>query len=432
MTALLIRGGRVVDPSPGLKDALDHVCDVLIEHGRISKVASSIAVPDGAEVLDATGLVVAPGFIDPHVHLREPGQEYKETVASGTKAAAAGGFTAVACMPNTRPANDERGVTELILTQAARAGFARVYPVACVTKGSKGDEMAEIGELVAAGAVAVTDDGLPVAHPELMRRVLLYTRHFGIPVMQHAEDLKLTGDGVMHEGEWSARLGVPGIPASAEDVMVARDLILVEDTGGRYHLQHLSSARSLELIRQAKAKGLPVTCEASPHHLLLTDQAVADTEFSTDVKMKPPVRSEADRQALIRGLQDGTIDCIATDHAPHHADEKDVEFAVAPFGIVGLETAVSLCLDRLVHPGLITVARLVELMSTAPARILGVPGGTLKEGSVADITLLDLDAPVTVDKTTFHSKGRNTPFHGWTLRGKAVGTILGGRRVWVE
>jgi dihydroorotase len=425
MTALLIRGGRVVDPSQGL----DETRDVLIEDGRISQVAPTISAPAGAAVLDAAGLVVAPGFIDPHVHLREPGQEYKETVATGTKAAAAGGFTAVACMPNTRPVNDERSVTELILTQAARAGFARVYPVAAATKGSKGEEMAEIGELVDAGAVAVTDDGLPIAHPELLRRLFLYTRHFGIPVMQHAEDLKLTGDGVMHEGVWSTRLGMPGIPASAEDVMVARDLILLEDTGGRYHLQHLSSARSLELVRQAKAKNLAVTCEASPHHLLLTDQAVADTEFSTDVKMKPPVRSEADRQALIQGLQDGTIDIIATDHAPHHADEKDVEFQVAPFGIVGLETSVSLCLDRLVHTGLISLSRLVELMSTNPAKLLGVPGGTLAPGSVADVTLLDLDAPVTVDKASFHSKGKNTPFHGWTLRGKAVGTILGGQRV---
>lgn len=428
MTAVLIRGGRVVDPSQGLDDFRD----VLIEAGRIARVAPALGVPDAAEVIDATDLVVVPGFIDPHVHLREPGQEYKEDVASGTRAAAAGGFTAVACMPNTRPVNDERSITELILSQAARAGFARVYPVAAATKGSKGEEMAEIGELVEAGAVAVTDDGLPIAHPELLRRLLLYTRHFGIAVMQHAEDLKLTGEGVMHEGEWSARLGIPGIPSSAEDVMVARDLLLVADTGGRYHLQHLSSARSLELIRQAKAQGLAVTCEASPHHLFLTDRAVADTEFSTDVKMKPPVRSEADRQALLRGLEDGTIDCIATDHAPHHADEKDVEFQVAPFGIVGLETAVSLCLDRLVHPGLITLSRLVELMSTNPAKILGVPGGTLAEGAVADVTLLDLDAPVTVDKTTFHSKGKNTPFHGWTLRGKAVGTILGGRRVVLE
>ncbi len=421
----MVRGGRVIDPSQDL----DRTADLWIEDGVVAGIGDDLDVPEGAEEVDAAGLVVCPGLIDIHVHLREPGHDYKETVRTGTMAAAAGGFTAVACMANTSPVNDNASVTELILRQAERAGFARVYPVGTVSKGMAGEELAEVGEMVRAGAVAISDDGLPVAHPELLRRAFLYARHFDIPLLQHAEDLKLTGDGVMHEGEWSTRLGLPGIPASAEDTLIARDLMLAGDTDGRYHLQHMSTARSVDLVREARARGVRVTCEVSPHHLFLTDQSVADSGFSTDFKMKPPLRSEADRQALVEGLLDGTIDCIASDHAPHHPDEKDVEFSVAPFGILGLETTLSLCLDRLVHAGLLELPRLVELLSTAPAKVLGVPGGSLAEGAPADVTLFDPDAEVTVDKTRFRSKSRNTPFDGWKLRGKAVATIVGGRRV---
>jgi dihydroorotase len=327
------------------------------------------------------------------------------------------------------PVNDNRSITEHILLEAQRAGFARVYPIGAISKGMQGQELAEIGEMVAAGAAAVSDDGLPVMNAELMRRALLYAQHYDIPVIQHAEDLTLTGKGVMHEGEWSTRLGLIGIPGSAEDVMVARDLILTEDTKGRYHVAHLSTARSLDLVRLGRSRGLRVTCEVTPHHLVLTDEEVAKTGFSTHCKMKPPLRSERDRAALVQGLVDGTVDCIASDHAPHHRDEKDVEFDKAPFGILGLETTLSLCLDRFVHAGILTLPRLIELLSTGPARVLGIPGGTLKEGSMADVSIFDLDGEVTIVASGFRSKSRNTPFDGWTLRGRPVATVVGGRRV---
>lgn len=425
MSTLLIHGGRIVDPSQDLDGAFD----LLIEDGAVSKIDGKIRKPKDAETFDASGLVVSPGLIDIHVHLREPGQEYKETVRSGTLAAAAGGFTAVACMANTIPANDSRPITEHILLEARRHGFARVYPIGAVTKGLLGEELSEIGEMVRAGAVAVSDDGKPVMNSELMRRALLYAQHFNIPVIQHAEDLYLSGKGVMHEGEWSTRLGLAGIPGSAEDVMVARDLLLTEDTGGRYHVAHLSTARSLDLVRWGRSKGLNVTCEVTPHHLLMTDEEVAKTGFSTHCKMKPPLRSESDRAAMIEGLVDGTIDCIASDHAPHHPDEKDVEFNAAPFGILGLETTLPLCLDRLVRPGVLSLPRLIELLSTGPARVLGLPGGTLKPGSPADVTLFHPDEEITIRAVDFKSKSRNTPFEGWTLRGRPVATFLGGRKV---
>jgi dihydroorotase len=480
---LLIAGGRLIDPSQGI----DGAYDLLIEDGRVAEVvprgggagterrAGGSLIderragggaggeaggggagaggaggggagagarregrgggrrvgPAGREVewLDAAGLVVSPGLIDMHVHLREPGQEYKETVATGTMAAAAGGFTAVACMANTEPVNDNRSVTEHILVEARRHGFARVHPIGAVSKRLEGEELAEIGEMVRAGAVAVSDDGRPVMNAELMRRALLFAQHFDVPVIQHAEDLHLSGAGVMHEGEWSTRLGLAGIPGSAEDVMVARDLLLLEDTGGRYHVAHLSTARSLEMVRQARRRGLPVTCEVTPHHLVLTDEEVSRSGYSTQCKMKPPLRSEDDRRALLAGLADGTVDAIASDHAPHHADEKDVEFDLAPFGILGLETTLGLCLDRLVRPGLIGLPRLVELLSTGPARVLKLAGGTLRPGSPADVTLFDPEGAVTIEAASFLSRSRNTPFDGWRLRGRPVATLLGGRRV---
>lgn len=425
MPSLLIHGGRIVDPSQDL----DGPYDLLIEDGAVARIDGKIEKPEGAETIDATGLVVTPGLIDIHVHLRQPGQEYKETVRTGTLAAAAGGFTAVACMANTVPVNDNRSITEHILLEARRCGFARVYPIGAISKGMKGEELAEIGDMVEAGAAAVSDDGLPVMNAELMRRALLYAQHYGIPVIQHAEDLTLTGKGVMHEGEWSTRLGLIGIPGSAEDVMVARDLILTEDTGGRYHVAHLSTARSLDLVRLGRSRGLNVTCEVTPHHLVLTDEEVAKTGFSTHCKMKPPLRSGRDREALIQGLVDGTVDCIASDHAPHHQDEKDVEFDKAPFGILGLETTLSLCLDRFVHAGILGLPRLVELLSTGPARVLGIPGGTLKPGSPADVSIFDLDGEVTIVAASFRSKSRNTPFDGWKLRGRPVATVVGGQRV---
>ncbi|HUP23491.1 MAG TPA: dihydroorotase [Thermoanaerobaculia bacterium] len=422
---LLLRGGRVVDPTQDLDDRLD----VLLEDGKVAALERSIEA-EGAEVVDAAGKVVTPGLIDVHVHLREPGQEYKETVLTGTRAAAAGGFTAVACMANTVPPNDCRSVTEHILGEAQRSGFARVYPVGAVSKGLQGEELAEVGELVDAGVVAISDDGRPVWHPELMRCALLYARHFDVPVVQHAQDRELSGAGVMHEGGASARLGVAGIPAVAEDAMVARDLLLVEDTGGRYHLQHLSSARSLELIRRARDQGLAVTCEVTPHHLLLDDEDVFESGLDPNFKMNPPLRAARDREALIAGLRAGFIDLIASDHAPHHPDEKEIDFVDAPFGIVGLETTVSLCLDRLVGRGLVPLRRLVELLSCAPARAFGLPGGTLRPGSPADVTLIDLEREVVVAPSAFQSKSRNTPFAGWKLRGAPAGTVVGGKLVW--
>jgi dihydroorotase len=368
-----------------------------------------------------------------HVHLREPGQEHKETVATGVAGAVAGGFTAVACMPNTEPVNDHAGVTEFILAKAAAAGLARVYPIGAVSRGSCGEHLADLAELRNAGCVAVSDDGRPVATALLMRRALEYATAFNMPVIDHCEDQTLKADGVAHEGFVAAALGLRGIPAAAEAVMVQRDATLAAMTGGRVHIAHLSSRLSLDAVRVGKDRGVAITCEVTPHHFTLTDAALeGPIPYDTNLKMNPPLREEADRDAMLAGLADGAVDAIATDHAPHHPDEKHVEFDRAPFGILGLETAVPLCLDRLVHRGLVSLTRFVELLSVNPARILGVEGGTLAPGAAADLTVLVPDARVVVDPSRQKSKSRNTPFAGWELRGGVVATIVGGRIVHVN
>jgi dihydroorotase len=427
MSRLLLKGGRVVDPAQGL----DAVLDVMLADGVVADVGGRVAAR-GAEVFDAAGLVVCPGFIDLHTHLREPGREDKETVATGTRAAAAGGFTAVCAMPNTEPVNDNAGTTRFVLEQARARGLVRVYPIGAITKGSRGEELAEYGELREAGCVAVSDDGRPVASARVMRRALEYARAFDLAVIDHCEEPSLSQGASMNEGRVATLLGLRGAPAMAEALVVERDAQLAELVGGRVHIAHLSAAASVDAVRRAKARGVRITAEATPHHLLLTDQAVKDSDYDTRTKMNPPLRGEADRLAVLAGLGDGTIDCIATDHAPHTVDDKKVEFDQAAFGIVGLETAVSLCLDRLVRPGLLDLVRLVELLSAGPAHVLGLPGGTLAPGAPADVTVLDLDRKVKVDPDRFHSKGRNTPFAGWALRGAPVATIVGGDVVWPE
>ncbi len=425
MSRLLLKGGRVVDPS---QDE-DAVLDVLLASGKVEAVDAKLAAK-GAEVIDAKGLVVCPGFIDIHTHLREPGREDKETIATGTRAAAAGGYTAVCAMPNTNPVNDSAGITRAILDKARAEGAVRVYPIGAITRGQKGEELAELGDLREAGCVAVSDDGKPVASARVMRRALEYAKGFGLVVIDHCEDPTLHEGACMNEGPVATLLGLRGAPAVGEAIMVERDVLLAELTGGRVHIAHLSAAASLDAVRRGKARGVQVTAEVTPHHLLLTDGAVRDREYDTSTKMNPPLRSESDRAAMLEGLRDGTIDCIATDHAPHTADDKNVEYDQAAFGIVGLETAVALCLDRLVAAGVIALPRLVELLSTNPARVLGLAGGTLAPGAPADVTLLDLKAKRTVDPGRFESKSRNTPFGGLTLRGWPAMTIVGGRVVW--
>ncbi len=428
----LLRGGRVVDPASGI----DGEFDVLIDGDRIVRVdrRGNGAAPDGAAIVRLpAGAVVCPGFIDMHVHLREPGQEHKETVATGTAAAVAGGFTAVACMPNTVPVNDNAGVTEYILKKAAEANLARVYPIGCVSQGSKGETLAEMADLKAAGCVGVSDDGRPVATALLMRRALEYAGMLGIPVIDHCEEPTLKADGVAHEAFQSAQLGLKGIPGAAEAVMVARDTMIAEFTGGHVHIAHMSVRQSIRAVRDAKGAGAHVTCEVAPHHLVLTDERIAaPIAYDTNAKMNPPLREAADRDAMLEGIVDGTVDAIATDHAPHHYDEKHVEFDRAPFGIVGLETAVPLCLDRLVRPGRIRISRLVELLSVNPARILHVPGGTLAPGVPADITILLPDLPVTVRAADLKSRSKNTPFDGWQLTGGVAATIVGGRLLYAN
>ncbi|MGE3958325.1 MAG: dihydroorotase, partial [Vicinamibacterales bacterium] len=421
-------GGRVVDPANGR----DGIYDILVDGDRIAAVGPNLPAGDGTIVVSIpSNLVITPGLIDMHVHLREPGQEHKETVATGTLSAVTGGFTAVACMPNTSPVNDNAGVTHFILKKAADANLARVYPIGAVSVGQKGEQMAELGELKEAGCVAVTDDGHPIRTALLARRALEYTRMFDMLVIEHCEDPSLKGDGVAHEGLVASRLGLRGIPGEAESIMAQRDIALAELTGGRIHIAHMSARQTLDAVRYGKARGANVTCEVAPHHFILTDESVAaPVPYDTNTKMNPPLREAADRDAMLQGIIDGSVDVIATDHAPHHYDEKQVEFDRAPFGITGLETCVSLCFDRLVHPGLITFARLVELLSVNPARILRVPGGSIHEGAPADLTILAPDLLVKVDKASMKSKSKNTPFDGWELRGGVAATIVGGRAVY--
>jgi dihydroorotase len=425
----LLKGGRVVDPGNGLDGAFD----ILIDDGRIARVGRGLPA-DGAAIIEIpAGLVVCPGFIDMHVHLREPGQEHKETVATGTAAAVAGGFTAVACMPNTDPINDDANVTAYIVNKAKEAGLARVYPIGAVSKGSKGERLADIAELKAAGCVALSDDGRPVATALLMRRALEYAAMFGMPVIDHCEDPSLKGDGVAHEGYQAATLGLRGIPGAAEAIMVERDVLCSEITSAPVHIAHMSARASLRAVQKGKEAGVKVTCEVAPHHFTLTDESLASPlAYDTNVKMNPPLREALDRDAMLRGIADGSVDAIATDHAPHHYDEKKVEFDRAPFGIVGLETAIPLSMERLVHSGLIRLSRLVELMSLNPARILRVVGGTLSEGAPADVTILAPDLRVRIDAARMRSRSKNTPFDGWELRGGVAATIVGGTPLFVN
>ena len=424
---LLIANGYVIDPAQGINTGKS----VFIEDGRVVGLLShSDDVPEGCEVIDAVGLIVAPGFIDMHTHLREPGHEYKETIASGAASAVAGGFATVCAMPNTDPVNDSAAVTRFIIEQAENARLANVFPIGALTKNSAGTELAEMGEMKDAGIVAVSDDGRSVPSPGMMRRAMEYARGFDLPVIDHCEDKSLARGGVMHEGHWSLVLGLRGMPAAAEEVDALRDCALAELAGARLHLAHVSTRGAIEAVRRAKEKGLPVTCEVAPHHWTLTDEAVAD--YDTNTKMSPPLRSWDHIETILAGLRDGTIDAIASDHAPHHADEKALEYDQAPSGITGLETAVGLAFD-LVNQGVIDIERLVEVLATNPARILGLENrGTLGADAYADVTILDPSFQWTVDASRSKSKSRNTPFDGRVMTGAAVATIVAGRVVFLH
>ncbi len=423
----LVKGGRLVDPANGR----DGNFDLLVENGVVARVGKDLPA-EGAEVFEvARGWIVAPGLIDIHVHLREPGQEHKETVATGTAAAVAGGFTGIACMPNTEPVNDHAGITEFILKKAAEAQRARVYPIGAVSVGSNGEQLAELGEQKTAGCVAFTDDGRPVATALLMRRALEYAGMLGVPIINHCEDPSLKADGVAHEGYFAAQLGLRGIPGQAESIMVERDISLAELAGAHVHIAHMSARQSLRAVRAGKERGVRVTCEVAPHHFTLTDEALdGPVKYDTNLKMNPPLRAAEDRDAMLEGIADGSVDVIATDHAPHHADEKMVEFDRAPFGIVGLETAVPLVFDRLVHQGRISLARMIELLSVNPARLLKLRGGSLAEGAPADITVLAPDLAVAIDAAKLVSRSKNTPFDRWTFRGGVAATIVAGKVVY--
>ena len=425
--AILLRGGRLIDPS----QRLDEIGDLLVVDGRveaIGRVGDVRRDGDALETIECAGRVVSPGFIDVHCHLREPGREEVETIASGARAAAAGGFTAVCAMPNTDPVTDNQAAVGFIISQAKKAGGAHVYPIGAISIGQMGETLAEFGEMVGAGAVAVSDDGKPVVSAQLMRTALEYARTFGIPVADHCEEPTLALGGAMNEGVMSARLGLRGIPAEAEEIMAIRDILLARLTGGHIHLCHMSTSGSVELIRWGKERGIKVTAEVCPHHLSLTEESVDG--YNTNAKMNPPLRTAKDVEALQQGVKDGTIDVIATDHAPHHYDEKEREFADAPNGIIGLETALAVNLTWLVHRDIITLPLLIERMACAPARLFKLPGGTLRRGAPADISVFDPDVTWTVDPARFRSKGRNTPYAGAELRGQVECTLVDGRVVY--
>jgi len=419
---LLIKGGRVIDPSQGIDDTLD----VVVENGRVKELGKGLAAPAGAQTIDASGKYVVPGLIDMHVHLRDPGLEYKEDIVSGTKAAVAGGFTSVACMPNTKPAIDNKAIASYIITKAKTEGYCNVFPVGTITQGMHGDRLAEMGELKEAGCVAVSDDGKPVKNSELMRRALEYANGMGILVISHAEELELVGEGVMNEGFTSTELGLKGIPRVAEDIATAREIMLAEYVNAPVHIAHVSTEGAVRIIREAKARGVKVTCETAPHYFTLTDDAVRG--YNTNAKMNPPLREAADVAAIKQGLKDGTIDCIATDHAPHHLDEKDLEFNEAMNGIIGLETSLPLSLC-LVREGVLTPQQLIEKMSYNPAKILGIDRGSLKAGSVADITVIDPDKVWTVVADQLASKSKNSPWLGETMTGATAATVVAGNVV---
>jgi dihydroorotase len=423
MARLLIKNGRVIDPASGY----DGVADVWIEDGIVKGVGPNLTATD-AEVFDATGLIVAPGFIDMHVHLREPGFEHAETIESGSRAAAAGGFTSICPMPNTKPVNDNATVTSYMIEKARRHAVVNVWPIGAITKNSAGEELAAIGSMKQAGAVAISDDGRPVMNARVMRRAMESARSLGMPVINHCEDLHLSAGGDMHEGAESVRLGLRGIPGCSEDVMVARDILLAEVTGARYHVAHISSRHSVEMVKFAKSRGLAVTAEATPHHLALADRDMKP--YDSNYKMKPPLRAPRDVSAVLEGVANGAIDAIATDHAPHPGSEKMQEFESCPFGILGLETAIGVTLEQMVHPGSIGVARMVQLFTTGPARILGLDRGTLAKGAVADVTIFSIDREWTYDVNKSFSKSRNSPFDGKSFKGGPVATVVAGEVVW--
>ncbi len=419
---LLIKGGRLLDPSQGT----DAQLDILVEDGKVSRIGESLQA-EGAEVVQADGKLVVPGLLDIHVHLRDPGYEYKEDIVSGTRAAAAGGFTSIACMPNTNPFNDNKSVTWYIRSRAKEEGFANVFPLGSITKCLKGETLVEMGDLKEAGCVGFTDDGRPVANGEVMRRAMEYATGFGMPILSHSEDLSIVGDGVMNEGFVATELGLKGIPWVGEAAAIARDVMLAEFTGARLHICHISCRQSLDIVRAAKARGVKVTCEVTPHHFTLTEDAVRG--YDTNTKVNPPLRSADDVAAMCEGLADGTIDAIATDHAPHHIDEKNVEYKIALNGLVGLESALPLTLS-LVDDEVISLTRAIELLTCGPATALGIPRGTLAVGSVADIAIIDPELEWTLEAAKLTSKSKNTPFDGWQMKGAAVQTILGGKTVY--
>ncbi len=423
MPKLLIKNGRVVDPASGR----DETADVLIKGGLVVRVGPDLHAT-GAITFDAKGLVVAPGFIDMHVHLREPGFEHAETIETGAKAAAAGGFTSICAMPNTHPVNDDATVTRYIVERAQRSAIVNVFPIGAITKDSAGEQLAAIGSMKAAGVVAISDDGLPVMNSRVMRRAMEFAHAFGLPVIDHCEDLHLSAGGDMHEGRVSCRLGLRGIPASSEDVMVARDVILAETTGARFHVAHISSRRSVEMVARAKERKLPVTCEVTPHHMALADSDMAP--YDSNFKMKPPLRSGSDSEALVEAIAAGVVDAIATDHAPHPGSEKMQEFEKCPFGIIGLETAIAVTLEKLVHSGRVPLMRWVELFTAGPARVLGLHRGRLEPGLPGDVTIFDPGLAWTYDVNRSFSKSRNSPFHGRSFRGAPVATVVAGKVVW--